>query len=1413
MFTVVTRDDEEHDFLLDADDLTPLSAITKHLGDGSAVLYHGRNPLPSGMTLAESPLRDGSRIGLNHPVYEPPQVFGPFSLRPQRPKPADDFTQLLAKRRSSVGWLLTALLSSAAAVAGFALTATTNERYVLISVFGLVTIVACSRLMIVDGNSYTTVRALLQPTWVPLKLELSQLRLECPDPEEALEIAYGVRPTLWVRQRSHLDHLLLRVGTADQPAAFALRHRRRPDPIRGTAKAAPVTLRLPESGVVGIADARDTDQAIARWLVAQIAVLHSPDDVQVWLLTDADGQGRWDWIRWLPHCRAPGRSAIALIGNDDQTRLRRVTELLQIIAERRAARRKGTLDETPPPPDIVVVLDGELSFREPGALKVLTDGPEVGVYVICVAGAIRSLPTACRTVVAMESDGLLVRRDGDPPISRIHRDLLAQGQATLLARSLALVPDVDGQRLPDSVRLLDLLGTKHPTALAIFSGWNSGDGSTRAVIGMATDGPLAVDLVNDGPHGLIAGTTGSGKSELLQTIVASLAVTNRPDLMTFLLVDYKGGAAFGQWVNLPHTVGLLTDLDNHAAKRALQSLSAELTRREYILQAAGSKDIEDYGNRRARNNKLEAMPRLVILVDEFAAMAQYLPDFIPGLVEVARRGRSLGVHLLLATQRPAGVVSPDISANTNLRIALRMADAEDSRDVIGTPEAAGIPTWVPGRGFLQAGFGRPLVAFQAAQVGDYLPMPEMTPAHVALTRVGWADLGWSAKLQWSGPREVVTGLQTLVDAIGEANRRLGLELPRRPLLPPLPTTVLLSELPKSARDAGADGTLPQVPFGINDFPAEQTQRPMAIDFASFQHLLAAGSLRSGRSQLLRTIAGSIAAICSCADVHIYGIDYSPDGLLAAVAELPHCGALVTQNQDDRAARLIRRLRLEVRRRQELLAEAGFGTIGEQRAAASAWQRLPHIVILLNGWEEFSRGLDKKEHTSTMLTILRDGVSVGVHLVVTGDRTLLSGSVAAMVDDKVVYRLDNPSDYALAGLRPDDLPSEMVAGRVVHVGSGIEAQVALLDGEPTWYGQAEALHKLAETARLRDAAVELARRPFQVDEISLAGDRFHVGDAQGQPIGREDVLAWLRDRHATGSSVALLGPRRAGKTWVLTELCRRVMRDGSTHVYQVTVPQLSAPVETPDAFAKLLDRRVRDSAAPAEELLDDALSRSATGDRLVYLLDEVGRLVDYGAAAVSWLRDLGQAGAWLAYTGTEKDWHAVVRWALTAPGSSFGNDVNARILGPIDRRTAVRFLTGTAANLRVELPEKTGWEIVKMTDSWPFYLQAMGDAVVRVAQSGDGQLLTGSDELRQLMEQRLLDEWKHHFEARWVEIGTSGRAALLEVPGATPTSLTPAQRDDLRDVGLLRPGDVWLADQPFFDWVARNATTLRNGEKL
>ena len=1119
-----------------------------------------------------------------------------------------------------------------------------------------------------------------------LDAERLRRRHDCPDPATVFSTATGPRRRLWERRRTDPDYLLLRAGTADLPSAVELtdptadEHCRRmfwliPD--------APVTIGLNERTVAGLAGPADLPRAAARWLVAQLATMHSPEDVQICILTDATGQPGWEWARWLPHCRpAESQDCTTLIGTDAETVAARIAELVTIISARRSHLRDNGIDRARFSHDIVAVFDGSRKLRSlPGAIQVLRDGPQVGVYSICLDADERLLPAECQAVAAVSPDGTLaVQQMNQPPVRGVRPEYVTAGWCETLARSIAPVRDISGDgevaALPGACRLLDVVGLEPPSAEAVVSRWINTGRSTFAVIGECYDGAFGIDLRRDGPHGLVAGTTGAGKSELLQTIIASLAVANRPDAMSFVLVDYKGGSAFKDCAHLPHVVGMVTDLDAHLTQRALTSLSAELTRRERILAAAGVKDIEDYttlldraargGRRDAGGDRREPLPRLVIVIDEFASLVRDLPEFVAGLVGIAQRGRSLGIHLILATQRPSGAVSADIRANTNLRIALRVTDATESADVIDAPDAARIARTTPGRGYVRLGHGS-LVPFQAARVGG------PRPGAAAVTRpwivpVEWGGLG-KPELQRPAARQdadEVTDLRLLVGQVRRAADQLRVPGQRSPWLAPLPLVVLLSDIARPG--AGRrDGGEAETPFGIMDLPGLQRQEPAVLELSGFSHLMAAGAPRSGRSQLLRAVAASVAVNASAADVHLYGIDCG-NGALGPVADLPHCGAVVMRTQLERAARLLRRLAAELERRQDLLALGGYASVAEQRAAVGEGERLPRIVVLLDRWEGFTSTLGEVgngELTDVITRILAEGASAGVHLVMTGDRSLLAGRIAAMCEDKLVFKLAERDDYALAGLRAREVPSDVPPGRAFRAGSGVEVQVALLAEDASGQGQGAALREIGAWAAALDSDLPGELRPFRVDvlpsRISFE-EAWELRSASAGAlwglvgVGGDELTALGPDLSEGVPAFIVAGPARSGRSAVLVSMTRSFVAGGAQVV-------LVTPRSSPLRSLASLPGVIKSFEEPAlgEEEFAAALA-ALTGPGVVVIDDadlvldceaggELSRLVSRGAERPLALVVAGDSEV---LAGGFGGWHVDARRArrgcLTAPQS-------------------------------------------------------------------------------------------------------------------------------------------------------------------
>ncbi|MGY1703947.1 FtsK/SpoIIIE domain-containing protein [Geodermatophilus sp. SYSU D00697] len=1067
-----------------------------------------------------------------------------------------------------------------------------------------------------------------------LAAETVRRRAAHPDAAAVLLTAIQPRKRLWERRRTDPDALSLRLGAGDLPAEVQVTRRTAPEDggEQRIVRAVPAAVPLREAGVLGLAGPAEPLAGLLRWVVLQLAVHHPPRDLALTVLAPR-ARSEWNWVRWLPHARTPdGEGAVAFVGNDQQTVTARVAELTALLKARReeATARGGRLEPESFPAHVLVVHGFRALRATPGLAPLLQDGPAYGIYAVCADEEERFLPEAATATAVFDADDdalLDVRRSGHDPVA----GMLAEGVSAELtdaaARALAPLRDVsvedDDAVLPDSARLLDLLGLEPPTVEALRARWQLEGRTTRMVVGAGLDGPFTLDLRTDGPHGLVAGTTGAGKSELLQTMIASLAVANRPDALTFVLVDYKGGSAFKDCVHLPHTVGMVTDLDAHLVERALTSLGAELRFREHWLADAGVKDIDDYIELQTREPQRPPLPRLLIVIDEFASMARELPDFVTGLVNIAQRGRSLGIHLVLATQRPSGVVSPEIRANTNLRISLRVTDGQDSSDVLDAPDAARIPKSAPGRGLARLGHGG-LVPFQAGRIGGRRPgQGAVAAVEPFVVPLGWHQLGYGAPQRPATAARTsdveVTDLSVLVEAIRGAAEAEGVPAQRSPWLDALPERVLAADLDAVAGPATASAT--RLPFGLQDLPAAQQRRGAAFDPATDGHLLVIGSPKSGRSQLLRTLGGAVGERCSTADVHLYGLDCG-NGALLPLADLPHCGAVVTRTQTERAVRLLDRLAREVERRQQLLADGGHADVSEQRRAAVPEERLPHVVLLLDRWEGFTPTLgevDGGRLTDILMGIVREGASVGVSVVVTGDRSLGTARLASLTDNKLVMRLADRGDYPLIGIGTRQVPDQLPPGRGLTVDGAVETQVALLSDDDSGQGQAAALAEIAKAAHVRDALVPRAARPFRVDVLParLTFDEAWAMRPAGttSPValvgvgGDELTAAGLDLVHGNGPAFVVAGPGRSGKSTVLAVMAESLLRQG--------VPVLvGAPKASP--LRALAGRDgvlavVEDAAAPADHWRE--LLAGAPAGPLVVLLDDGDVLRDCPAAEV------------------------------------------------------------------------------------------------------------------------------------------------------------------------------------------------------
>jgi S-DNA-T family DNA segregation ATPase FtsK/SpoIIIE len=1373
-FTVVVPDEAERDVILEADDSTPVRAVADQL----ARLAQRQTPpdlftsegerLAPDAVLARTPLHDGCRIFLGAPPEGAiPADVGELALT------ADGFAQFRDLYVSpAVGGMLAFDRQAATeAAAGRPLAADDPEEF------------AQPR-----GRSLRWASAILRRR--PLDRPVGT-RPNLPGPRELPGEIFGVRTRLWERGPDHPDHLVLRVG-------------------RGGG--GPVTVDLRRSGSLGIAADRDLARRLAGWLVAQTVLLHPPSDVAVRVLTDETGEKFWRFARWLPPDGLMTRGALPVrISRDPAAHTRHLEEAALIILERLRGRRgTGALwGDTA----LVIVLDDLPALRvAPSAEEVLRAGPDVGVYVISLAEDRRQLPDPYGTRLVSEGEGLWVtdRAQEHPTLGqRCLSDGMSPAQLDGLARLLApLRDDSAGAADPPAERLLDLLDLDPPAAERITERWAGAPRSPVAVLGGSAGRPFVLDLRSEGPHALVAGMAGSGMEELLCAWLASLAVANRPDELNLLFVHHDGGEAFAPAARLPHTAGVHTALDPYSAARGLNSLTAELRRRQKLLKEAGARDFEQYTVIRASDAAdLPALARLVLVVSDLAQLREELPEFVSRLIDATRRGPELGVHVIFATRRPSDSVTRDVLDFAPLRVVLRTADPADSELLIGTPAAARLAPGRQGLAYVRRASGAPELV-RCARLGR---RQEQTSAPRGAVRLRTTD--WTGAVEPTAAGTSATGAAAgggefadLVRATAQAAAALDdLPAPHVPWPPPLPLSVRLKETA-----VGPDSPWPVQPrpgartpvvFGLRDVPATQAFEQAAWDLDHDGPLLVSGDAGSGRTQALLTLAVAVAEQYSVEDVHVYAIDCR-SGALGALTDLVHCGAVVTLDETERVRRLVDKLVDTVRSRQELFARTGIRSLHRHRQERRGGAKPPYLVLLLDGWEEFCDWASRTSNDGCVrdLTGLLQDTRTGICPVVTGGQEVMALRHGLDGSVPLVLKQADRTGYERAGLGGHLMPPVLGPGRALYAGTGAEAQIALPD---------RIQETVAET-RQRDADVLLVRKPFRIRSSALAADRFSLGPA-GRPVGREDVFAWLDRNYRDGAPAALLGPRRAGKSWIVKELQERMRSDGLGNVQKVVTLANRAPGGSQDDLAVRLMPALAESPRPADELTDRAAAGTGSS-RLVLLLDEVGRLTGYDPAAVSWLRDLGQAGAWLVYCGTYKDWNDARRHALAVPGSSFGNDVNHFTLGPLAEPDAREFLTGTAENEGLVIPSATADRILRNVGPWPFYLQVVGDALVRVARAGSTLALDDDRELRSLIERELLVNKSDVFRSRWRELGPAAREALLEARGTPPKNPNAAQGRQLRDVGLLLSQNKWLPDRPFFDWIDHAYHELHDEEQ-
>ncbi|MBB4688387.1 type VII secretion protein EccCa [Amycolatopsis jiangsuensis] len=1000
-----------------------------------------------------------------------------------------------------------------------------------------------------------------------------------PEPDALWSVAASHR--LWERRRGDADFGAVRIGLGRQSLAKPLvapdtKPLEQLEPLSALALRRFITtysaigglpLALAVDGFARIHFDGDQRRAtgLVRAMLAQLAVLQPPDDVRIAVCAGPDRMAEWDWVKWLPHAQHPERTdalgPLRLVANSITT----LEVLLEDVLANRprfdpqsSARASG--------PHLVVVLDGG-SFA--GSDHLMTLGGVEGVTLLDLTTVPPGTPEPTVLVLDLGPDGTLTNDTGEAETVLGQADRLPVAAAEALARQLAplrLTAASRGEQpLSAELGLESLLELGDPFAFDPADTWlpRPSRDRLRVRFGIRPDGtPIELDLKESaqdgmGPHGLLIGATGSGKSELLRTLVLALAITHPPNTLNFALIDFKGGATFTRLDRLPHTSAVITNLAEELplVDRMTEAINGELIRRQELLRAAGNfSSLRDYEKARNAGAPLPEVPTLLVVCDEFSELLSARPDFIDMFVQIGRVGRSLGVHLLLASQRLEEGRLRGLDTHLSYRIGLRTFSEIDSRVVLGVTDAFTLPR-APGHGFLKFG-DEPMVRFRSAYVSGVHTAGAAPPAKgpVELPGMQVYSTAYVAPPADDVPEDPPA--EDPDEAIGESlmdilvDRFTGRGVPAHqiwlsPLAEPptldglLGTAEVDVERGLQAGEQDLRGSL-KVVAGVVDRPLEQRRDPLVLDLsAAAGHVVVTGAPRSGKSTALRSIITSLSLTHTPREVQFYCLDFG-GGSLSSLRGLPHVGGVAGRQNVGAVRRTVAELSTVLSGRERRFAEDEVDGMAAYRQLHPEDDRYGDVFLVVDGWSTLRKDFEDLE--DVVGAIAARGLAYGVHIIATCSRSFdLRPNVRDLFGSRIELRLGDPIDTAVDRTSALNVP-ENSPGRGI-TSSGYQLLMALpradgrdsVDDLPTgvstlvaavraaWQGEP------APNVRLLPAKLVYEALPPRDDP---AAHQLTIGIA-------EQDLAPVQLDFAADAHLLLLGDADSGKTAFLRALARRI----------------------------------------------------------------------------------------------------------------------------------------------------------------------------------------------------------------------------------------------------------------------------------
>ncbi len=947
--------------------------------------------------------------------------------------------------------------------------------------------------------------------------------------EECNEIITTKNSRLWERNIEDHDFLTVRLGVGDVPLEIDIEYPEEQFAMEDDnlveilntignkskiLKDAPITISLAKKNISALMVQNDEKlvEKFIQNLIMQLITFHSYEDLKIVFLLKEDKQKKWEHMKMLPHIW-DNTKQIRFFA-DDYNDMKEISKYLEQELNNRL-KIQEEVDYRSFSPYYLIITD---DYKKIEHLKIITEilktKINVGFSILCITDNLMKLPNECKTFIKLENDtGIMFESE----ISSVNQipfkfDTSYTFFFEKICKEISNIPikytASKEMSLPSMYSFLEMYDVGRIEQLNILERWKTNDStlSLQAPIGIDTAGmPIVLDIHEKfhGPHGLIAGSTGSGKSEFIITYILSLAINYHPDDVSFILIDYKGGGLAGAFqkreVKLPHLVGTITNIDTVGLQRSLASIQSELRRRQVMFNEARNKidegtiDIYKYQKLYHQGIVQEPIPHLLIICDEFAELKQQQEEFMDELISVARIGRSLGVHLILATQKPAGIVNDQIRSNSKFGICLKVQSAEDSNDVIKRPDAANLTK--AGQFYMQVGNNEYFILGLSAWSGaPYFPS-DITKKKIdnsigVISNIGSIikEVDNSSKEKVSNEGEQLTNIVKYMHLLAKQE-----QIEAKPLwMENIPETIFVDKIREKYKIENKSNVINPV-IGEYDDPFNQRQGPVHLDFSKDGNTIIFGNADSGKETLLSTMVYDIMTNYDIQEVQVYIFDFGSEAL-KIFKKSPHVGDVIFMNDTEKVSRFFEMIQKEMKERIATLSDYG----GDYNLyIKSSDNNMPMQVIIINNYEAFSENYEDK-YDDIFLTLTREGTKCGIVFIITASNANdIRYRLSQNFKQKIALQLNNEDDYLniFDGIGKKR-PSHIFGRGLVKLEDIYEFQTAKICEPEKWNSHIkEVIQKLNEIYKVGAKPI-----PTLPDRVEIEDLRNSLTDITSIPVG-------------------------------------------------------------------------------------------------------------------------------------------------------------------------------------------------------------------------------------------------------------------------------------------------------------------------